>query len=193
MAEIDLVRYRELSAEGQAKLRRIYETSFPEYEKLDFDDVLLVGDERRNLGTELYGAIDAGSDKLVGMAHTVTNAELMPGHVYVFFLAMDPDERGCGYGSATLDAIAAMHPDCSLSVDIETVAQMDDDVDEEDRANRLRRLHFYEKNGFSFTGRTDPADQISYDLLYKGEGAMDIDALARTFEWLEQELEGFHI
>lgn len=192
MAEIELVRYRELSLEGQDKLRHIYESSFPEYEKLDFDGVLLVGD-RKNIGTELYGAIDADSGKLVGMAHTVTNAELMPGHAYVFFLAIDPDERGCGYGSATLDAIEAMHPGCSLSVDIETVAQMGDDVDEEDRANRLRRLHFYEENGFSFTGRTDPADQISYDLLYRGKGTMDVDALARTFEWLGQELEGFHI
>lgn len=192
MADVRLEPYGELDDTGRKKLLDIYIESFPEEERLDFEDILVRSDTM-DCGTRLYGIVDADDGRVVGMTYTVVNEELMPGQVYVFFLAIGSNVRGSGYGSAALDAIAEAHPGLGLCLDIETVTEMDGSVDDSDRANRLRRLHFYEENGFSMTGKVTETDYISYDLLYRGDGTLDEAGLKNTFDWLEQEIEGLHI
>ncbi len=189
-----LVSYDDLTGSGRSKVHSMYEESFPADELVDFESVLLEA-THAGMGVNLYGMVDRerGDDDPAGLACILREGVRMPGITYVLYLAIDPSTRGMGYGSVALDTIAAMYSDTGIALDIETVSKMDGSEDPADRANRLRRLHFYEKNGFAFTGLTFDSDFVPYDLMYRGQNmdAKDFDAMRAYFEWLEQNIDGF--
>ena len=63
---------------------------------------------------------------------------------FLWFLAVDSERRGGGYGSKILDLLKAKFPDCQLVLDMEQVA----DTSAGNPEQRRRRLKFYERNGF---------------------------------------------
>ncbi len=192
-SKLTLVQYDNLSADEQHKVRDIYIESFPEAERIDFDTVLAKSAHMVK-GITLYGLTDNNKpdgDQVVGLACVLNHPKRMPNITYLLYLAIDSSLRGGGYGSASLDAVASLYPDQEVALDIETVSKLDGTEDPADRDNRIRRLHFYEKNGFKFTGRTFDSEEICYDLMYCGNAHADFDAMRNYFSWLEDEIDGF--
>lgn len=78
-------------------------------------------------------------DTFAGFAYTVTTSQA----TFVFLLAIDDAVRSRGYGSAILRAIAEQSADLPLVLCIELL-----DETAPNYPQRLKRLAFYEKNGF---------------------------------------------
>ena len=85
-----------------------------------------------------YASVDNG--EFVGFAYVIQSDKM----VYVFFLAVEEDKRGMGYGSKILAKIKEMYPDKTVTLEIEDTAKKDADNYDE----RIKRLEFYKRNGF---------------------------------------------
>lgn len=72
------------------------------------------------------------------------------GLIYIYYLAVDPGMRRLGYGSSVLDGLKAMFPGCRFALSSESP-----DPDARNLEERLRRISFYERNGFADSRRRD--------------------------------------
>ena len=66
--------------------------------------------------------------------------------VYLFFLAVNPNIRSRGYGSAILQDVKDLAGNRPVVLAIEPMNEKADNFDQ-----RLKRVRFYEKNGFHIT------------------------------------------
>ena len=105
-------------------------------------------------GNEYLGVYDG--DALVGMSYVISSEKV----AYIFFLAIAEEHRGKGYGTDTLDALKALYGDKKIILAIEEMDERADNYPE-----RLRRLKFYEKNGFRMSGYKLREVNMVYDLL----------------------------
>lgn len=80
--------------------------------------------------------------KFCGMAYYAVGSQT----VYLLYLAVNPDLRGQGYGTQILQHLQVKFPDKQLTLDIEPVTKI-----AKNYSQRVRRLHFYERNGFHQT------------------------------------------
>ena len=117
------------------KVRRLYRFSFPRAERKPFSAIVNI--HRSNRGDVWYCSVDG---RFAGFASTVRGGEL----VLVDYLAVSPDRRDGGIGSAILGALQKQYPDHHLFLEIESVWE-----DVPDRDARLRRKAFYLRNGFT--------------------------------------------
>ncbi len=134
------------------KTQSLYNAAFPEEERPPFDMTM---DFKDNV---MYAIMD--KDVYVGLADLSFYEDL----VYLFFLAIDPAHRSKGYGSMILKNLAEQYGDKRLYLTIETM-----DPKAPNYEQRLRRLAFYERNGFHPVGGSFVEYNVVYDLLtYKG-------------------------
>lgn len=129
---------------------RIYESSFPERERVPLD--LLIGDD-----DTVFDAV-YDDDRLVGLACVVIDAEL----TFLFYLAVDGGCRSKGIGGRILDDICERYCE-PVILNIELV-----DGSCDDRDTRIRRQSFYFRHGFRDTGRILEDDQGSFNILCRG-------------------------
>ena len=90
--------------------------------------------------------IAKNGDSRVGMTFILKGEGL----IYIYNLAVDPRMRGLGYGSSVLDGLKAMFPGCRFALSSESP-----DPDARNLEERLRRISFYERNGFADSRRRD--------------------------------------
>ncbi len=110
-------------------------------------------------------------DLFVGILFTIMKKDT----VFVFYLAVNDEIHSKGYGSKLLKALFDKHPDKSVSLFIETMA----DKGAANYGQRLKRLAFYERNGFFQTGiragfKTPFVDILSTDKKYSIEAAKQL-------------------
>ncbi len=117
------------------KIHRLYRLAFPREERKPFRAILEIHNNDR--GDVWYCTV---GDRFAGFASTVKGGEL----VLVDYLAVSPDTRDKGIGSAILVGLRAKYPDRHLFLEIESVWE-----DVPDREARLRRKAFYLRNGFT--------------------------------------------
>ena len=96
-------------------------------------------------------------EELVGMSYVIYSARV----AYIFFLAISEKTRGRGYGTAALCALIEKYGEGR------TVVLAIEEMDERAKnyPERVRRLKFYEKNGFSMSGYKLREVNMVYDLL----------------------------
>ena len=82
-------------------------------------------------------------EKFVGFMVVQTYADM----AYLFFLAIDAERRGKGYGGRAIETLRAEYPDKTHVVDFE----MPDDA-APNREQREKRRGFYLRNGYRETG-----------------------------------------
>lgn len=83
---------------------------------------------------------------------------------YLFFLAVEPSVRSCGYGSQALDLIGDLYPNKQQVVDFEMV-----DASALNNAQRISRKAFYVRNGYKTTGKFISYLGVDYEILCKTE------------------------
>lgn len=101
--------------------------------------------------------------------------------VYLAFLAVDDRLRSAGYGRRILEWFADEHPDLPLFLEIEPI-----DESAGNYGQRLRRLAFYQRNGFTVSNMLTHEAGQTFRVLHRGPGAGAISA-----ERLERELNAF--
>ena len=81
---------------------------------------------------------------LVGIMFTIESDDTL----FVFYLAVNDEIHSKGYGSKLLHVLFEQYPNKSVTLFIETM----DDKDALNYEQRVKRLAFYERNGFLQTG-----------------------------------------
>ncbi len=140
--------------EDEEYVADLYVFSFPEPERERFDRIMKVS--KTDLG-DLYVILDG--DVRIGMLYTMRRKDL----VYIYYLAVDPGERGKGYGSAVLAELFGMYPEHRFALNCEAP-----DPKSNNNEQRLERMAFYERNGFQDTGRRTRWEGVEYALMSHG-------------------------
>ncbi|MCD8373100.1 MAG: GNAT family N-acetyltransferase [Clostridia bacterium] len=137
------------------QVKKLYKKAFPANERPPFG--ALWRKAKKGKG-ELYAATN--KDMFVGLTHAVIYKNL----VYVYFLAVEKNNRGKGFGSKILAELKNKYKDYNIVLNIE---ELDENV--ENFEDRLNRKKFYEKNGFRLTGIKTIEKGVRYDLMLCGE------------------------
>lgn len=128
-----------LEESGQlSEAKRLYRSAFPKEEQVPF---LLLRFLTFIKGVELTCYSENG--QFCGFTYTVTEGNV----VFVLFFAVNAELRGKGYGSAILAYLKEKNPNRSVILNVEPL-----DADAGNADERVRRIRFYEKNGFFDTG-----------------------------------------
>lgn len=118
------------------QIKNLYKTAFPRDERYPMPFLFYKAD---NVNNFFYAVLENG--EFAGLIYTIHTARL----VFTFYLAVVEEKRGGGIGTKILNELKKMHPDKTLVLTIE-------DTDKKDAPNmeqRLRRLKFYEANGYA--------------------------------------------
>lgn len=155
------------AAPDQAQIKNLYMTAFPKEERLPWWVL-------RNwpaLGRSALTAYYDG-DTFCGFTFTATEGDIL----YVMFLAVNSRLRGQGYGSAILGLLKQTGKTILLNVEL-----LDESAP--NYAERVRRMAFYQKNGFSDSGYNIREVGGVFRIL-SSTGEMDADAYRRVFSKL---------
>jgi GNAT superfamily N-acetyltransferase len=130
--------FRLTESKSLSEAKRLYRSAFPKEEQVPFFVLRFL---------TLIKGVDLicyrENDNFCGFTYTVTAGNV----VFVLFFAVNADLRGRGYGSAILAYLKEKNPDRSVILNVEP---LDDEA--ENAEERIRRIRFYEKNGFFDTG-----------------------------------------
>ncbi len=138
-----------------ATVKEIYERSFPPEEQIPFPELLASAqmDEVSFLAW-IDPSLPAGEDGAAGVV-ALTFSFVLPDLFYLGFLAVDGAARSAGYGTRILNYFHERYGDMPQLLEIEPVVREAGNYQQ-----RMRRLAFYERNGFEVTDMlTHEADQ----------------------------------
>ena len=156
MAEILREQDAEHLQEDFGQLVRIYEAAFPPEERYPVEALLSMS---QTSGVELIAYYDGAL--MCGFSLSV----VADSFVYLLFLAVDGSAQSKGYGSRIIDQVRKRHPGLTVVLAIEPV-----DEPSENQDQRLRRLAFYKRNGFDFSGYDLIEEGVRYSLLVDSPG-----------------------
>lgn len=118
-------------------------------------------------------------DAFVGFMVVQTYRDL----AYLFFLAIDAESRGKGYGGRAIETLRAEYSDKVHTVDFE---MLDDTAP--NRAQREKRRSFYLRNGYRETGLFLSYLGVDYEVFCMGDH-FDVDAFQAMMRTIQ--VEGF--
>ena len=133
------------------KIESLYNTAFPSDERAPFR-ILVRGSKKPNVN--FFSCRDC--DKWIGFLYTVNYLDIS----YVFYFAVDDDQRGKGYGTAILKAARKKYGGRRLFLAIEEVEKK-----YENYQQRVNRLRFYERADFVRTGQKMQEANVIYDIM----------------------------
>lgn len=145
------------------KIQEIYEQSFP-LEEIPMRDLLRAARKPEVSFVAWTDASlpagEAGGDHVVALTFSLVFPDLF----YLGLLAVDGRTRSAGYGSRILTHFGERYPDIPQLLEIEPVTR-----EALNYQQRVRRLAFYERNGFTVTNMlTHEADQTYRVLARQG-------------------------
>ena len=114
-------------------IRKIYEESFPKKERIDFSILL----NKKNKEFKLLAFIN--KQELIGFSYLI----IADGCVYLMYLAVKEECRNKGFGSNIIKIINKRYKNKPIFVSVEKPDFKD--------CNKIRRIKFYQKNGFVLT------------------------------------------
>ncbi len=160
-----------LAAKYRKKVKKLYKTAFPRNERAPFGFLM----RRTENGRDSFSAV-VDDGRFIGLTYTIHVEKL----VYLFYLAVSEEERGKGYGTGILKCIRDMYPDCAIILSVEDT----DDLNAENYDQRIRRLGFYEVNGYKKLGIKVTEIGVVYDLLCTDENITKKDFFALMKNYL---------
>ena len=142
-------------ADADPALRALYETSFPDEERIPWPDLLRLV---RDMPLEFAAYRDAG--ELLGFTIVYPRPRLS----WFWYFAVPPEKRGRGIGQRILSALLARYDGRSAILDMEDPAQ----PGAPNPQQRRRRAAFYLRNGFRETGVGRAYGPVAMTILLKG-------------------------
>lgn len=125
-------------APNKTQIKRLYHTAFPKEERLPWWLLRLWAFVKRFHLTAYYNG-----ETFCGFTFGATEADVF----YIMFFAVDRKLRGQGYGSSILEHIKQENPGKTVLLNVELL-----DEAAPNNAQRIKRMAFYKKNGFTDTG-----------------------------------------
>lgn len=118
------------------KVKDLYESAFPASEKKPFSMIL----EKREEGLAEILSIEDENKQFCGLLITALYKDL----VLIDYFAIDEESRGRGIGSEALMILCNRYGNKRIFLEIESTVS----DKEEDHDIKIRRKHFYQRNGF---------------------------------------------
>ena len=137
------------------KVKEIYYEAFPKHEQIPLFLLNYKIKTKKSSFMEIYD-----ENKIIGMAYIATYKNI----AYIFFLAIDKNARGSGYGGKVLEAIKEKYKGYNILLNIENI-----DKNAENYEQRIKRKKFYIKNGFKDLDYTLTKLEYIYEVLGYGE------------------------
>lgn len=134
--------------------KQLYFDSFPKDERVPWSWLML---RSKKQFIEFIGFYD--DEKLVGFAYNITQGDL----TYLFYLAVDPNLRGGGYGSQILQDVIKMYSGQRICLSAEIL-----DPDADNALQREKRIAFYQRNGFKMSDKIAKEAGVVYSMLTHG-------------------------
>lgn len=138
----------------QKQIERLYLQAFPKNERKPFSLIC----QKRKEGISDILSIEENKE-FVGLAITINYED----KVLLDYFAIDDGKRGNGYGSEALAALVRHYEGRRMILEIETTMQSADNMEE-----RLRRKHFYHKNGMTDLGYMADLFGVRMEMLSNG-------------------------
>ncbi len=136
------------------QIKELYYTAFPRDERAPFG--MMTRKARQGKG-RMLAAKDGGT--FVGFAYIIENADC----AYLFYLAISPETRGRGYGSAILGKLRETYKDKRLFLARESLDPASDNYEQ-----RVRRHEFYLRNGFEDLACKIREYKVTFDVMSIG-------------------------
>ena len=133
------------------KIKDIFTSSLPSNERLSSFLIYVL-----SLRKDIHYSVFYEEETIIGVMYTIETKKLN----YLLYLVVNPELRSKGYGSKMLEWLKNKSKDKTVALDIEII----DDA-APNYAQRLKRLSFYEKNGFHPTDYTIFYDDQYYTVL----------------------------
>ena len=148
-----IVRQITKNSPGLKDVRELYNSSFPDMERIPWGRLVHSLSEDRILNTYYE------DDQLIGMTYHFCFQDM----VYFGYLAVNPDIRNRGYGTAIL---RKMHELCEGKRIVGDIEEVIPGV--KDEAERKRRRDFYLRNGYESCNVFCVFFGVDYDILSHG-------------------------
>ncbi len=126
--------------------------SFPKEELMPMWLLILVSKMKKYEFNAYYD-----DDLFVGILFTIESKE----SIFIFYIAVNDKIQSKGYGSRLLELIFDRYSKKHISLFIETM----DDINASNYEQRVKRLSFYERNGFMQTGFSAGGKKPFIDIL----------------------------
>lgn len=153
-----------------ARVKDLYVQSYKEDVRIPLPILMLLS-ERKTCDFNAY----YDEDTFVGFTHSMDFEH----EGYLFYLAVREDLRSNGYGSAILDIIKERYAGKPICMDIEAL-----DPEADDYEQRVRRLEFFERNGFHRTHMHIQDGDVVYEVV-GSEDFFDVFTYANDFnKWM---------
>lgn len=148
MKFVDARKYKE-------EVNGLYQRAFPAEERAPLCYLYY---RMRTGKSQFYAVLE--DEMFVGLVYTIVYKDI----VYVFYLAVLESQRGKGYGSRILQVVKKRYQGYKVILNIEDPNEPGvDNYDE-----RMKRLHFYEQNGFQDLHVQTREVDVAYELLGAG-------------------------
>ena len=134
-----------------ARVLALYEEAFPPEERIPIEQLVELSAER---GVDFEAYYDEG--ELCGFTYNIVT----PDYLYVLFFAVLADKRSGGIGSRILGFLKERFSTRTIVLEIEPL-----DSTAKNYAQRVKRLAFYERNGFTRTGYDLYEEEMRYTVL----------------------------
>ncbi|MBR6425705.1 MAG: GNAT family N-acetyltransferase [Oscillospiraceae bacterium] len=131
-----MLNIRQVRAEELDQLQALYEAAFPENERRPLDSLL----QDTSGCAKVLSVLQ--EQTFVGMVVTLAWKDLL----HIIYFAVEESLRDQGLGSEILHSLRDAYPDMRILVDVEQP-----EPEAENYAQRLRRVAFYLRNGYSQT------------------------------------------
>lgn len=159
-------------------VRKLYLTAFPKNERFSIWQLVLMSLHRQVHFEAFYDKHD-----FIGLVFLAESSEA----VYLMFLATVSKKRNQGYGSKILTQLKKRFASKNIVIDIEPV-----DEKAGNYGQRLKRLSFYEKNGFRQTSDYLVDDGGVFSILTSGS-KFNVKKFSHLLKWLSFGLYKFEI
>ena len=158
---------RKITKEEYGRCKALFTEAFPPEERLPF---FLVNGAARRGRADFWCLYEA--EKWVGIAYVICHKDL----AYLFYFAIDAEQRGGGHGSAALAELKRQYAGRRLFLAIEQL-----DPAAENYAQRLSRHAFYERCGFHDIPHKLKEATVIYSLMGTG-GAVQPEEYIELFD-----------
>ena len=153
------------------KVERLNIEAFPEEERIPLSEFLRYTDNDDGHFFAFYN-----EEEFVGFAFAISNTKAF----YVSFFAIMPHLRSHGYGQEIIEKLVEFYQRTMLL----EVERLDEECDNLEQ--RQARMDFYIRNGFKTANAFLEYEDLSFEILYRGEG-FDEEAYRDIFRKLQEE------
>lgn len=137
------------------KVEKLYNEAFPKEERIPIWLLKLLAKKNK---AKFYSIYD--KEKFVGLIYNIYYKDI----VFIFYLAIDEELRGKGYGKKVLEYIKKEYSNLRIILSIEQIEKNSNNYEQ-----RTKRKKFYTKNGFEDANYTIEERNVKYEMLYYNE------------------------